>query len=130
MAAKTNLLFFVIIVLIIHPCFTSKIHYEDEVCYEVADCFAYCEDYVDGIAPNPASDCCGALLSLNGRVKYVKHGVRRYCQCIENFSNSHYHPPYLQSRIKDLYRICNFHLSFPISERMDCSKYVLISLLI
>lgn len=95
---------------------------DDPICEEVNDCFEYCEDFIDGIARYATRECCDNLLILNGRVKYVDNGVSRYCYCIEDFSNSHYHPPYLQNRIGDLTTICGIHRSFPISEHMDCSK--------
>ncbi|XP_049413874.1 protein ARABIDOPSIS THALIANA ANTHER 7-like [Solanum stenotomum] len=124
MSAKKNQLAFVAIVLItISPYYNaSKIFHEDAICDEVDACFAYCEVYVDGIAANPTRECCDNLLILNGRVKYIDNGVRKYCYCIEDFSNSHYHRPYLQSRIQNMSRICGIHRSFPISEHMDCSK--------
>ncbi|XP_060188711.1 protein ARABIDOPSIS THALIANA ANTHER 7-like [Lycium barbarum] len=122
MAAKKNILVFVAVVLMVvlisTPCYASK----DEICKDVDACFEYCEVYVEGITPNPTRECCDNLLILNGRVKYIDNGVRRYCYCIEDFSHSHYHPPYLQSRILNMARICGIHRSFPISEHMDCSK--------
>lgn len=130
MKAKKNLLVYVTIVLIISPYYYthSKILHEDAICDEVDACFSYCEVYVDGISANPTRECCDNLLILNGRVKYIDNGVRRYCYCIEGFSNSHYHHPYLQSRIQNMSRICDIHRSFPISEHMDCSKYVYLHL--
>ncbi|CAN4103301.1 unnamed protein product [Withania somnifera] len=85
-------------------------------------CFVYCEVYVDGTAANPTRECCDNLLILNGRVKYIDNGVPRYCYCIEDFSNSHVHPPYFQSQIQNTTRICGLPCSFPISQHMDCSK--------
>lgn len=129
MAPKKNLLlFFITLVLIISPCYTSNIHRDTVVCDYVASCFAYCEVYVDGTAKNPTRECCYMLNALNREIKHVGDGARRFCYCIEEFSNSHHHQPYLQYRIVNMTRICGVRLSFPISERMDCSKYVLISL--
>ncbi|MCE3216264.1 hypothetical protein HAX54_005779 [Datura stramonium] len=122
--AKKVPLAFVAIVLIFSPCYYASrfLLLEDPICNEVDACFSYCEVYVDGTAANPTRECCDNLLILNGRVKYIDNGVRRYCYCIEGFSNSHYHPPYLQSRIQNMTKICGIHRSFPISEHMDCSK--------
>ncbi|KAM3301857.1 non-specific lipid-transfer protein 13 [Capsicum chacoense] len=119
-AKKIDLLVFVAIVLIIlSPCYISR---DAQVCEYVAYCFAYCEDYVDGTVEKLTRECCNMLVALNKSVKYHADGPRRYCYCIEEFSNSHYHPHYRQSRIVNMTRICGVHLSFPISERMDCSK--------
>ncbi|MCD7466860.1 hypothetical protein HAX54_003903 [Datura stramonium] len=124
MAVKKNLLAFVAIIRIISPCYyASRSEFvDDPICDEVHAGFAYCEVYVDGIASNPTRECCDNLLALNVRVKYEHSGVRRYCCCIESFCSSHLHPPYLQSRILNMTEICGIHLSFPISERMDCSE--------
>ncbi|KAM3395622.1 hypothetical protein P3S68_004628 [Capsicum galapagoense] len=123
MAAKKHLILFIAIVQIINPCYyASKIFSKDAICNEVDACFAYCEAYIEGIGANPTHECCDNLLILNGRVKYIDNGVRRYCYCIEGFSNSHYHPHYLQSRIQSMTSICGIHRSFPISEHMDCSN--------
>ncbi|KAK4714378.1 hypothetical protein R3W88_020285 [Solanum pinnatisectum] len=56
---------------------------------------------------------------MNDNVKREYDGVRRYCSCIVDFSNSHDHLPYLQERIEQLYVFCDVHLSFPISERFN-----------
>lgn len=126
MAAKKLLaiivVFFALLLVIQRPSNAFKILEEDPICEEVNDCFEYCEDFIDGMARYVTRECCDNLLILNGRVKYVDNGVSRYCYCIEDFSNSHYHPPYLQNRIGDLTTICGIHRSFPISEHMDCSK--------
>ncbi|CAN4103302.1 unnamed protein product [Withania somnifera] len=121
MVAKKNILFFVVIVVVI---ISPWCYGEDAVCDYVASCFAYCEVYVDGVAKDPTRECCDMLFALNRQVKYVEHGVLRYCYCIQNFSNSHHHPPYLQSRIHKMTRICGVNLSFPISQHMDCSKKI------
>ncbi|XP_059284243.1 non-specific lipid-transfer protein 13-like [Lycium ferocissimum] len=123
--ATKNLLVFValVVVVVLSPCNALiRVLEKDAICEDVNACFEYCENFVDGITGLPTRECCDNLMILNGKVKYEDDGVRRYCSCIVDFSNSHYHPPYLQSRIEQLYLICDIHLSFPISEHMDCSK--------
>lgn len=120
MATKYLLVFvtFIMLIVLIIPCNAC----EDALCEKVNAYFACCEKFVVGRTSHPTSTCCNNLKVLNHNVKYDNDGVRRYCSCIVNFSNSHDHPPYLQHRIEQLYVLCDVHLSFPISERMDCSK--------
>ncbi|KAL3364065.1 hypothetical protein AABB24_013020 [Solanum stoloniferum] len=122
MTTKSLLLIFVALIVVLSPCNAFRVYKKDPICEDVDACFASCEDFVDGITEYATWECCSNLMILNNNVKYDEDGVRRYCSCIEDFSNNHYHSPYLQSRIERLYSICNIHLSFPISERMNCSE--------
>ncbi|KAF3629345.1 putative early nodulin-like protein 2-like, partial [Capsicum annuum] len=108
-----------VLVVLISPCSACK----DEVCEYVNAHFEPCEKFVAGFTSCPTYKCCNNLIILNDSVKKENDGVRKYCSCIVNFSNSHDHPPYLQDRIEQLHTLCDVHLSFPISERMNCSKY-------
>ncbi|KAM3395619.1 non-specific lipid-transfer protein 13 [Capsicum galapagoense] len=121
MTTKNLLLVFVALV-VLSPCNAFTLLKEDPICENVNACFEYCENFVDGITGSPSQECCDNLMILNGNVNDEDDGVRRYCSCIEDFSNNHDHPPYLRSRIKLLNQICSIHLKFPISEHMDCSK--------
>lgn len=110
----------IVLVILINPCNACN---KDPICKDVNSRFKTCEIFVVGITPFPSHTCCNNLIIMNDNVKCEYDGVRRYCSCIVNFSNSHDHLPYLQDRIGQLYIFCDIHLSFPISERMDCSKY-------
>ncbi|XP_060190341.1 non-specific lipid-transfer protein 13-like [Lycium barbarum] len=124
MTTKCLLVFVaLVLVVLISPCNAFRVlGPEDAICKNVNAYFEDCENFVDGKNSLPTRKCCNNLKILNGGVKYIKNGVRRFCSCIVDFSNSHDHPPYLQYRIEQLYIACRVHLSFPISEHMDCYK--------
>lgn len=91
-------------------------------CRDVFCNFDYCEAYIVGAYDDVSSYCCDGLKNLNYMAKHEQGGPRRICECIERNALTGGHPPYSQQRINNLYHYCNIHLSFPISERMDCSK--------
>ncbi|KAL3364064.1 hypothetical protein AABB24_013019, partial [Solanum stoloniferum] len=122
MTTKYLLLVFItliVLVVLMSPCNACN---KDPICKDVNARFKTCEKFVVGITSLPTLTCCNNLIIMNDNVKCEHDGVRRYCSCIVDFSNSHDHLPYLQERIEQLYVFCDVHLSFPISERMDCSK--------
>ncbi|KAF3641411.1 putative early nodulin-like protein 2-like [Capsicum annuum] len=94
MTTKNLLLVFVALVAL-SPCNAFTLLKEDPICENVNACFEYCENFVDGITGSPSQECCDNLMILNGNVNDEDDGVRRYCSCIEDFSNNHDHPPYL-----------------------------------
>jgi hypothetical protein len=92
-------------------------------CRDVFCNFDYCEAYLVGGYNDVPSYCCDGLKNLNDIAKHEEGGPRRICECIERNGLTGGHPPYSEQRIKELYVACHIHLSFPISEGMDCSKY-------
>ncbi|CAK9154831.1 unnamed protein product [Ilex paraguariensis] len=90
-------------------------------CMDVVDNFAWCTGFIENVYDYPSPRCCDSLKNLNAIAKHEKGGARRICGCIEDMAKE-VHPSYNETRIKDLYSMCHVHLSFPISERMDCSK--------
>lgn len=100
---------------------------QNVTCHDVINYFAYCQEFVDGNEDDPTPVCCNNLHIMNEKVGQEERGTRRYCYCIEVFCDtfSQPHPPYLASRIEDLDKKCHIHRSFPISEHMDCTKYVI-----
>ncbi|KAL3509323.1 hypothetical protein ACH5RR_028724 [Cinchona calisaya] len=97
----------------------SSIPYE---CQDVLNNFDVCEAYIVGGYDEPLPQCCDGLVYLNKIAKNEYKGAFRICQCIEKIAARGGHPPYSEKRIEYLYYSCNIHLSFPISERMDCNR--------
>lgn len=93
-------------------------------CSDINSNFTLCETFVDGIDLTPSSQCCDSLNNLNFIAREESGGAQRICQCIENMANNGEHPRYIESRITDLYSYCQVNLSFPISEHMNCSRYI------
>ncbi|XP_060190342.1 protein ARABIDOPSIS THALIANA ANTHER 7-like [Lycium barbarum] len=98
----------------------SSLAWFDSDCSDVTDVFSWCESFVDGVEQTPSDQCCNSLRNLNTIVKQEDQGATRIYQCIENMKNTGDHPSYQEDRIADLYNYCQIHLSFPISEHMDC----------
>lgn len=93
-------------------------------CQDVYNNFDACEAYIVGGYDDPLPQCCDGLVYLNNIAKNEYRGAFRICQCIEKIAARGGHPPYSEKRIENLYYRCNIHLSFPISERMDCNRYL------
>lgn len=89
-------------------------------CVDVYQQFADCMDFLRGVAPKPPTACCNNLLTLNDLAKQNQFGPERFCQCIEDIAYVT-DTPYIPSRIDNLRRKCQVHLSFPISNAMNCS---------
>ncbi|KAI5652484.1 hypothetical protein M9H77_29671 [Catharanthus roseus] len=90
-------------------------------CNDVYFNFFYCQEYIEGDYYYVPSDCCVGLKYLNSLAQLEKTAPRLICQCIETNAGAN-HPPFSYQRIQALHAVCHVHLSFPISERMDCSK--------
>ncbi|CAH9126847.1 unnamed protein product [Cuscuta epithymum] len=84
-------------------------------CEDVRCRFPSCLDYLSGAEDSPSLTCCTNLEALNCIAR--EEGPRRICQCIEDLR-----PSLLESRIRGIYKECGIHLSFPISQHMDCSS--------
>lgn len=105
---------------------TPSIAWTCQGCKDVFDNFKQCAGFIEGRSANPTLTCCHNVANLNSIVKREKGGLMRICKCVEYFATykTHHHP-FIPSRIQDLPLKCNTHLSFPISEHMDCSRYSL-----
>lgn len=90
-------------------------------CDIVFNSFPYCLDFLMGLSYKPSPKCCNHVKKLNIIAKHKKGNARRFCYCIEAMVKGT-RPPILASRINQLPKKCNTHLSFPISSSMDCSK--------
>ncbi|KAK0588709.1 hypothetical protein LWI29_004465 [Acer saccharum] len=90
-------------------------------CQLVFDSIPYCFDYLMGDYFKPSNKCCNHVKKLNMITKHRKGNAQRFCFCIEIMTKGT-QPPMIASRIQQLPIRCNTHLSFPISDSMDCSK--------
>ncbi|RAL45309.1 unnamed protein product [Cuscuta campestris] len=84
-------------------------------CEDVRCRFPACVGFLSGEAEWPPARCCSNLEELNAVAR--AEGPRRICACIEDLSAS-----FVDSRIREIYKRCDIHLSFPISQHMDCSR--------
>ncbi|KAF7822990.1 non-specific lipid-transfer protein 13-like [Senna tora] len=91
-------------------------------CERIFEYFTYCLGFLTE-SPNddePSRRCCNHIEKLNILAKH-RVGPRHICWCIQVRVKGHT-PSLVPSRIYDLPYLCNTHLSFPISDSMDCSK--------
>lgn len=88
-------------------------------CKDIIENFGPCVNFVGGFGSEPSGECCNALKRLN-KIGKQKTGPQRICQCIEGMAYV-MHIRYVTSRIGALSQKCKMHLSFPISNSMDCS---------
>ncbi|KAK9922571.1 hypothetical protein M0R45_031032 [Rubus argutus] len=92
-----------------------------EYCANVFEEFSPCLSFVGGLSPEPMAACCNSLKALNSLAREGENGPQMICQCIE--SSSYWTSiPFSASRIQQLPTTCQLHLSFPISNSMDCFK--------
>ncbi|KAI3457206.1 hypothetical protein Pfo_013869, partial [Paulownia fortunei] len=111
---------FVLILTVSSPTMACKC----ESCKDVFDNFSQCSGFIEGLCSDPSPLCYQKLANLNVIAKQENGGPMRICKCIEDFAMYKAHHPFITSRIQELPLKCNTHLSFPISECMDCSRYV------
>ncbi|XP_065631932.1 non-specific lipid-transfer protein 13-like [Quercus suber] len=90
------------------------------VCEHVFEYFPDCLAFLVGFYYVPTKICCRHVEKLN---KLAKHGLgpRTICFCIQA-SVKGTQPRLLASRINSLPIMCHTHLSFPISDSMDCNN--------
>ena len=90
------------------------------VCEPVFEYFPDCLAFLVGFYYVPTKICCRHVEKLN---KLAKHGLgpQTICFCIQA-SVKGTEPRLLASRINSLPVMCHTHLSFPISDSMDCNK--------
>ncbi|KAL1560661.1 hypothetical protein AAHA92_10848 [Salvia divinorum] len=91
-------------------------------CKDVFDYFSQCAGYIQGEGIDPTPMCCHSVTNLNAIAKQETGGSIRICKCIEHFATYKASNPFVESRIQELPLKCNTHLSFPISERMNCDR--------
>ncbi|KAK9222090.1 hypothetical protein WN944_010522 [Citrus x changshan-huyou] len=95
---------------------------ESSFCDNVFNNFIHCVRYVSDLSINePASGCCSGIINLKQVANQNEAGPAQICQCIEDLARV-MHIPFDASRIQSLRIHCHTHLSFPISNAMDCSK--------
>ncbi|XP_028761633.1 non-specific lipid-transfer protein 13-like [Neltuma alba] len=90
-------------------------------CERIFEYFTYCMEFLVA-APDhetPPRRCCTHIEKLN-ILAHHRTGPRRLCQCIELMVKG-VAPPIVSDRVTALPIMCNTHLSFPISDSMDCS---------
>ncbi|ONI21661.1 hypothetical protein PRUPE_2G079300 [Prunus persica] len=83
--------------------------------------FSNCLRFVTGLYSDPSAQCCESMRTLNMKAKSGGVAPRNICQCIEDMA-SVYGIPFVASIIQDLPMKCNEHLSFPISNSMNCTQ--------
>ncbi|ONI17039.1 hypothetical protein PRUPE_3G134200 [Prunus persica] len=83
--------------------------------------FSNCLRFLTGLYPQyPSRECCDAVRTLNLVAQGDELAPGNICQCIQDMA-SVYRIPFVASLIQDLPIKCNAHLSFPISNSMDCT---------
>eukprot|EP00258_Populus_trichocarpa_P045145 XP_024461164.1 non-specific lipid-transfer protein 13 [Populus trichocarpa] len=98
----------------------AKFDVDPHQCQVIFDNFPYCMDFLIGSNDWPSSQCCQRVYDFNALAEHGM-GPRAICECIEIIIRTI--PMKLRAdRISDLPVRCNTHLSFPISEYMDCSS--------
>ncbi|KAF8043325.1 hypothetical protein BT93_A1613 [Corymbia citriodora subsp. variegata] len=102
------------------PLFALSRGDEFTFCVDVYQQFADCMEFLEGLAPEPPRACCDNLPTLNDLAKQNQVGPELLCRCIEDIAHV-LDTPYVTSRIDDLLGKCQVHLSFPISNAMNCS---------
>ncbi|XP_050374684.1 non-specific lipid-transfer protein 13 [Argentina anserina] len=92
-----------------------------DLCSTVYEEFSLCLAFVANLDPFIRQDCCDAITRINSLARRERSAPRRICQCIKDIS---YWTGvrYNFLRISEIPYSCSLHLSFPISDSMDCSK--------
>lgn len=92
------------------------------VCNRINQYFENCIEFLVGApdAEKPSRRCCIHIKKIN-ILAHHRVGPRYICSCIE-LGVKGISPPLVSSRITALPIMCHTHLSFPISDSMDCSK--------
>ncbi|KAJ7981498.1 Non-specific lipid-transfer protein [Quillaja saponaria] len=91
-------------------------------CIFVANNLLTCLQFLTGVSSEPPMECCASIMILNTRAKDSAEDPQHICQCIEDMSYEMNNIPFIAPRIQDLPTMCQVHLSFPISNSMNCSK--------
>ncbi|KAL6223239.1 hypothetical protein ACLB2K_006627 [Fragaria x ananassa] len=89
-------------------------------CAQAWNEFSNCMRFITGSLSQPSAQCCHSVRRLNKMAKNGDSGPRNVCQCIEDMSRT-YDIPFVASITQDLPVLCSAHLSFPISNRMNCT---------
>ena len=97
-----------------------EIAHQFSVCERVYEYFPYCLDFLVGFTSKPIKRCCTHIEKLNILAEH-RTGPQAICYCIQ-YSVKGTQPPFIPSRIQSLPIMRHTHLSFPISDSMDCSK--------
>ncbi|KAB5548500.1 hypothetical protein DKX38_011906 [Salix brachista] len=98
----------------------AKFDVDPDQCQVIFDNFPYCMDFLIGSNDWPSRQCCQRVYDFNALAKQGM-GPRAICECIEIITVTI--PMKLRvDRISDLPVRCSTHLSFPISEYMDCNR--------
>ncbi|KAJ6289506.1 hypothetical protein OIU76_025345 [Salix suchowensis] len=98
----------------------AKFDVDPDQCQVIFDNFPYCMDFLIGSNDWPSRQCCQRVYDFNALAKHGM-GPRAICECIEIITVTI--PMKLRvDRISDLPVRCSTHLSFPISEYMDCNS--------
>ncbi|XP_054817142.1 non-specific lipid-transfer protein 13-like [Prosopis cineraria] len=90
-------------------------------CERIFEYFNYCLEFLvgDPAFENPPKRCCSHVEKLN-ILAHHRTGPRKICWCIQLMVKG-IAPPLIPYKIDDLPVLCGTHLSFPISDSMDCS---------
>ncbi|KAJ6734129.1 NON-SPECIFIC LIPID-TRANSFER PROTEIN 13 [Salix purpurea] len=94
--------------------------YSESQCELVFEYFPYCLEFLTGNYYKPSRRCCGHIYKLN-RLANRGLGAQLICWCIEYMVRGT-EPRMMADRISELPTECQTHLSFPISEWMDCNS--------
>ncbi|KAM7275550.1 hypothetical protein ACFE04_017416 [Oxalis oulophora] len=108
----------IILLLVISKPIIAEYHSPCEVIYAY---FPFCLPFLVGSYYKPSKKCCDHIAKLNVLANRSKKKPQLFCSCIEAITQGTT-PPMLAYRINELPLKCKTHLSFPISDSMDCSK--------
>lgn len=92
-------------------------------CYHVSCNFLSCTKFLTGNSSEATPQCCHAIDTLNREAKRLKGAPRRICRCIEYMAYL-LKIAFVSTRIEDIPNKCSTHLSFPISNTMNCSRWI------
>jgi hypothetical protein len=115
--ASTRPIVFLILFLLVSR---LEIAHQFSVCERVYEYFPYCLDFLVGFTSKPIKRCCTHIEKLNILAEH-RTSPQAICYCIQ-YSVKGTQPPLIPSCIQSLPIMCHTHLSFPISDSMDCSK--------
>ncbi|KAM2035430.1 hypothetical protein EV2_039423 [Malus domestica] len=83
-------------------------------CATVFHEFSFCKSFAPGLSSEPLKQCCDSVKTLNTIARHDEGGPQMICECIGNLS-------YWSNVSFDTTK-CQLHLSFLISNSMDCFR--------
>ncbi|KAB2623777.1 non-specific lipid-transfer protein 13 [Pyrus ussuriensis x Pyrus communis] len=104
-------------------CGSAKASHASSFCVSVWYELGNCLNFLTGFYADPTLECCNSVRTLNTMAKSDEAEPQSICECIEGVADA-YRIRFVASLIQDLPIKCNAHLSFPISNSMDCTNEI------